>query len=310
MPFFISREITLKTGLTVYVSMEEVTAESLTYWRWYLDTAELFSNKIIIPFLRAHLSSSVGSAVWKSMQETFYREIFTTERYEAMKAYLLRNQGKFSKKAEVLFLGLKDAMIGFHHALPRTTEDSKQRYVVYVTTSPLATPLSDGNKAMLPPEFNQAYGFTNYAIRVQPGELVSDFINLYSNLAISMAAITASDSRSITHMGIFKNPMLFISPQGNKYSSLTAVLHGFAADTAATMFGKKLQINQPTPLMLKRLESKLPEEAITLEEEGISGENHCPVRAGPVAVIPLHALATLLDTEICESPIEMKCLST
>lgn len=212
-----------------------------------------------------------------------------------MRQHIVRNASQFSKeKLEQLGKGLNDGFYGFHYALPQQFEKTKNRFVAYITKAPLEKPMSSSLSNM-PAQFNQPYGFTCYTIQNDLLQIGREFLTQYQDLLISMAVITAPNSESVTHMGIFKNPFLFISSNSKGYPNLSILLHSYAAYIFASEFKKTHQINQPTQFMRKILSGALPESVIKDEEVGVSGENHCPVREGNVTVIQLPALATIFQ---------------
>ncbi len=292
--FFMTDAITLSTGETVYISVEKIEDAALRYWRWYLDSAESFSKEVLTPFVEHSRFALAGQhPFWVEQQNKYFEEIFTKPRCEAMKQYIASNINRFTdSNFKQLKSGLNDGFFGFHYALQPQLNQQKERFVVYITRTPLKSPISTDLSSM-PLQFNQPYGFTCYAMQHNAQQMGSDFQARYHNLLMSMAVVTNPSSVSVTHMGIFKNPQLFISPENKCYPNLAILLQSFSAHIFLSQFGKTLQINQPTQCMRKILRLALPDGSIREEESCSLAENHCPVQEGGVTTIGLPELASL-----------------
>lgn len=175
-----------------------------------------------------------------------------------------------SKKASEIGGGSR----GFSY-LQDARNEGKEVYIAYIAKSPVSSDLCDEKVKAFQREWEELNNnLSNKLTRdeydskmlrlykekgsfipsmykhLSGAELKPDFETHYGNIVMSVGVITDSHSISCTHMGIFKNPLIF---DDKNYARLSLPLHSFAACWAYEN-GKRIQANTPIYKMVDILE--------------------------------------------------------
>lgn len=228
-PDLYTGEKTTENGRIFYFGFEKLDEINIVFWRFYANQAY-------------HLIYSCGS-LCKSATESSYPQYpnkysdimcYGEAEYHSIMRYI---QAKKYDRSNP-FNEIKGGINGMSQML--LPSGSKNRYIVYLSTVPVM-------ERHLCTEEKVEKGLSNQ----------SEYNVLFGSIVMSFVFITENDNPTVSHYGIFKNPIHWLGPH-EKYKRTSMALHGFAADIAITYFtDKKFMVTHPLPSMTAIFSSEL-----------------------------------------------------
>lgn len=259
------------TGEAFYLGMEEVSNSNIyMFWRAYYQATNTTGKDILGSFAKNGIPRNKKLA--DNIFSSIYREV-NDSRDQFDISNKLNDCNPFRLQEQQISPGL----IGFKEFINAARAEEKVAYMVYAQREPV----------------------TGFAYETFKCTKIRDthvqHLHQYKNLLMSFGVLTAKDSISVTHMGIFRNPTTFTK----KFPKISVTLHGFAAYCMKNVWDptKIFQVNRPARAMADLLRAEFSgielAQANTPEHVELSRLDHCPVvEENPILSIELELLQT------------------
>lgn len=224
-PTLYTGETTLPNGETVYFGFESADLENSQYWYGYQRDAQAF----------ACLSNEFCREVKNLTYPNDFSESFgqDADLHERVRSFIQEKEYHYTSLAP--FDAVKQGAIGMEQVLV----SGENPFIVYASKNPINSPRTD--KVCNPIE--------HYFVDRDYKTFGEQYREQHNDIIMSMAFLTGPNVPTVTHYGIFRNPLSFFDPD-QKYRGISMLLHGFAAQVALTQFvGKKYMVTNPMESM-------------------------------------------------------------
>lgn len=219
---------TTAAGAPIHFGLARLTSGSLPFWRRYrlsagrvADILARLAKKLEAPDDRLDLDALAREHGWS--REEFLRI-----------ADLVRRREYASKK---VFRSVKGGVTGIEWVLDDAFARTEDRFVAYASREPIS------GSPPLPP----------YEDGAEPAEHLRQHETLYSALLLTVGVATERGMPTVTHFGIFRNPLAFLDSE-QEHRGLAMQLHGFAATVCRQVLSHKVyMITNPMPRMTEIL---------------------------------------------------------
>ena len=206
-------------GQKLYYNFEKVTKDN--YYFWY----RLFAENM------ARYCKAFCQTVTENNYPTYPNKFsegfnYNQEQYQKVVEFIQRKK-YYEKKP---FSGVRAGIAGMSQVLSSFCLNRKV-FMVYASHVPIEKPHINDEE-----------------INISNGK---DYHTFFGHIIMSFVFITNDTAPTVTHYGIFRNPVSFLDPE-EKYRGLSMKLHGFGAIVALTHFrNKKYMITSPLPSMIQ-----------------------------------------------------------
>ncbi len=251
------------SGVPIYLAFERVTPDNYSFWYQYNQNTAKHVRQVLRGFAPHYRRAILRDHNLQHQVRNFECELaceFRHYRDLPIPDYTRLNQILSREGVPAGITGLNAVFTQLENS-----GDEKQVYIVYASKTPI-----------------KGYANEHFGPAFQPGYSEA-FLHYkrYKNLLMQFSVTTADSSISVTHMGIYRNPMLHLEPRG-RYGSISTILHGFAAECALSRLNKKIQVNKPTQAMHDILSRCIGVEQILkppmkYEEQTLAVLNHVEV---------------------------------
>jgi hypothetical protein len=226
---------TTSAGEPVHFGLTRLTSGNLPFWRHYrastasvADILTRLAKKLEVPEDRVDLEALASEHGWSRGELDRIAEVVRRRAYAAKK----------------VFRSVKGGATGIEWVLDDFFAPTEDRFVAYAAKEPIA----DG--AAPPP----------YERDSAPAARLRQHRALYSALLLTVGVATERGIPTVTHFGIFRDPLAFLDP-GTEHRGLAMQLHGFAATVSLHAFaGKAFMITNPMPRMTEILQRRVAPE--------------------------------------------------
>ena len=202
-------------GQVLYYNFEEVKLNNYDYWKEYKLFAKYFAE-LCKNFCREIHESSCPP------YPNRYSDEFRCDREKYDKIVEFVKRKRYFEKD--IFKQVWGGIMGMSYALEDYSEPDRIVFMVYASNVPIKEP------------------HTQKTFGNQDG--------CFKRIIISYV-FTTSDNVSVTHYGIFRNPLSFLDLEEN-YRELSIKLHGFGASMALKLFrAKRYMVTCPMPSMIQ-----------------------------------------------------------
>lgn len=235
-------------GAPIHLGFARLTAESLPYWRDYRTSSARVAESL------ARLARRVERQDGRVDLDELAREHGWSRRELARVAFLMQRRAYDSKG---VFQSVKGGATGLEWVLDELYASTEDRFVAYASREPIAYEPP-------PPDI---------AIPETPAAQIERHEAIFSPLLLSVGVATDRGVPTVTHFGMFRNPIAFLE-ENEDYGDLAMPLHGFAATVALLAFSHKhYMITTPMPRMVELLHRSVAPKEI------YSGDSDEAVRA-------------------------------
>lgn len=234
-------------GPTVHFGLARITGSNLAFWRDY----RLSSGRVtdLLALLAVKLQKPSERLDFDALTETYGWGRGELKRIAAT----IQQRNLVDKK---VFRSLKGGVVGLEWLLDEEFAETEDRFVAYASRAPIKT------EVLTPLPTRSA----------SPAIQLREHATRFSDLLQTVGVATASGLPTVTHFGIFRNPLAFLDPD-SAYRGLAMRLHGFAATvTLNALAGKQFLITEPMPVMTRILRQDL------LPDEVYEGKDDVGVR--------------------------------
>jgi hypothetical protein len=209
-------EYILKNDSKIYFGFEQLTNDNHTFWQHYEQQCTYLAR--------------FCSSMYQNMNKYSDFLLCDSEAYDKIKASIDKKGWTNSVKRP--FNGIIGGTAGMNQVLFVPSDLEKKVFVVYASPDPIISSNS------------------NDKIPANSCKTLDEFKIMFKHIIMSFIFITMDEAPSVSHYGIFRNPMYFLDFE-NKYSNIAMILHGFSATVALSQFEDKVyMINYPIPSML------------------------------------------------------------
>lgn len=237
---FIGR--TTAAGAEIHFGMTRLTDESLPFWRHYRTSAGKVAD--LFAGLAKKLERSGDPLDLASVAEEYG---WSRDRLD----YIAEVVRRRSYGARSIFRSVKGGVTGIEWLLDEEFAPTEDRFVAYASTHPLPGDLPSPSD----PEPENAADWVGYHERI------------YSPLLVTVGVATERDLPTVTHFGIFRNPLAFLDADP-AHRGLAMQLHGFAATVVLHAWSNKVfMTTNPMPRMQEILLKRLPAKDIHVAED-------------------------------------------
>lgn len=224
--------VTTATGVPVHFGLARITAESLPFWRHYrlsagrvADALVRLATRLAVPEDRLDLDALAREYGWS----------------QAELARVAKHLRRRERKAKRAFRGVKGGVTGIEWVLDQEFTPTEDRFVAYAARTPLAGWPS-------PPDED---------VDDEPAAWIRDHRARYADLLLTVGVATERDLPTVTHFGIFRNPLAFLDARP-EHRGLAMQLHGFAATVCLRALSHKVfMVTNPMPRMTEILRRSL-----------------------------------------------------
>lgn len=224
-------------GVSVHFGLSRVTPRSLPFWRHYrvsagrvADVLVRLAKKLEAPDERLDLDALAREHGWSRDELARVADIMRRRRYGTRK----------------VFRSVKGGVTGIEWILDGFFTRTEDRFVAYAARQPI----SDRGSPLPPAE------------DASPADLLAMHQELYPALLLTVGVATERDLPTVTHFGIFRNPLAFFDVEP-MHRGLAMQLHGFAATVCRLALRHKVyMVTRPMPRMTKILRRTLAPEEI------------------------------------------------
>ena len=219
-------------GPTVHFGLARLTDASLAFWRDY----RLSSGRVtdLLALLAVKLQKPSERLDFDALTQTYGWSRGELEQVAAT----IRQHNLVDKR---VFRNIKGGVVGLEWLLDEEFAETEDRFVAYASRAPLGTEIT----APLPDR------------SADPAIQLREHAARFSDLLLTVGVATARGLPTVTHFGIFRNPLAFLDPD-SAYRGLAMQLHGFAATVSLNALAdKQFLITEPMPVMTRILRQEL-----------------------------------------------------
>jgi len=219
----------------VYFGLARLTEANQAFWRHYRSSSGLVAD--LLTLLAVKLRRPDERLDFDQLAETHG---WSRSEFESV-ADTIRRRGYAERK---IFRNVKGGVIGFEYLLDGDFTPTEDRFVALASREPIraepATTLPDRT--------------------VEPAVQLREHQARYSEPLLTVGVATERGLPTVTHFGIFRNPLAFLDPEP-AYRGLAMQLHGFAATVALQALSDKYyMVTNPMPEMTRILRRELAPE--------------------------------------------------
>jgi len=221
----------------VHFGLARLTDANLAFWRHYRSSSGLVTD--LLTYLAVKLRRPDERLDFDELAETYG---WSRGECECV-ADVIRRRDYAERK---IFRNVKGGVVGFEYLLDGNFTQTEDRFVAYASREPLPA-----EPATTAPDRT-----TEPAVQRREHEAQ------YPELLLTVGVATERGLPTVTHFGIFRNPLAFLDPQA-AHRGLAMQLHGFAATVSLHAFsGKHYMVTNPMPEMTRILGRTLAPEDI------------------------------------------------
>lgn len=219
-------------GAEIHFGMVRLTDQSLPFWRRYRLSAGKVAD--LLAGLAKKLERSGDRVDLESVAEEYG---WSRDRIHHIAEVVRRR----SYGARSIFRSVKGGVIGIEWLLDEEFAPTEDRFVAYAASRPLPDELPSPSE----PEPETA------------ADLVGSHERIYSPLLVTVGVATERGLPTVTHFGIFRNPLAFLDADPG-HRGLAMQLHGFAATVALHAWSNKVfmttnPMHRMQEILLKRM---------------------------------------------------------
>lgn len=221
----------------VHFGLARLTESNLAFWRQYRSSSGRVAD--LLTRLAVRLRRPDERLNFDELAESYG---WSRGELECV-ADTIRRRGYAERK---IFRNVKGGVTGFEWLLDEDFAETEDRFVAYASREPIrAEPAPQPTDRTADP----AHQLREHEAR-------------YSEILLTVGVATAWSLPTITHFGIFRNPLAFLDPDP-AHRGLAMQLHGFAATVSLHAFSDKhYMVTEPMPVMTRILHDVLAPEDI------------------------------------------------
>lgn len=221
----------------VHFGLARLTESNLAFWRNYRSSSGVVTD--LLTLLAVRLRRPDERLDFDELAATYG---WNRRELEGV-ADTIRRRGYANRK---IFRNVKGGVIGFEWLLDGDFTQTEDRFVAYASKEPIpAAP------AATPPDRT-----------AEPAVQMREHEARYSNILLTVGVATERGLPTVTHFGIFRNPLAFLDPD-TTHRGLAMQLHGFAATVSLhALSDKHFMVTSPMPEMTRILRRTLAPEDV------------------------------------------------